>query len=131
AEWRQAVRQAPSPRDLLQSEVDRIAIPAAGGEVGAGLLREPGADGVERIEEQHAYPRRPGPAGEAAKVAEVADPPAACRPQGVELQRQSACPQALGEVACSWADDKAYRTPRALRAQPVISGRKVWRQLAF
>src|SRR5205807_9305710 len=110
--------------DLLDAQVEGVAVEAAAREVGARLLGLAGSDRMERVDEDHPGAELGGRApGEAGEVAEVAHAPAPRRAERVELRRPAPGAQAGGEVAPTRADDQPGAAA-VLAHQPVIARRQ-------
>src|SRR6266581_1901984 len=77
--------------DLLGAQVDDVSKAARRGEVGRRLVRQRRRLGSKRVEQDLRRAGLTRPAGEAAKIGEVADAPAVARAQRVKLDGPAPC----------------------------------------
>ena len=129
----QALRVAHEPTDdgviacageVLNPEVQRVSIEAAGREVRARLLGRARAHGVQRVDQEHrrAIPARPRP--ERAKIAEIADPPSVAGPHRIELRGPAPPTQRVRNRAPPRAGDHRHAAAVA-HHEPVVSAWRV------
>ena len=121
-------RSTSGARHLRHPQVERVAEPPGGRQVGAGLLAGGRGDGVQRVDQHEARPLVGGHPASRAQVAEVADAPAGA---GRVAYSCTAQPQARSSGSQHRPGETKKPTTAALRRlQPVVAEREVVGELA-
>ena len=116
-------------QNLLDPQEERVAEPAAGRIVGAGLDRRDRRGGAERVDHHHAAAEAARPAPQPRQIRQIADPPAAARARRVDLRREAPGREILGKVAAPGADDD-QRLAAAAGQELVVAVGEIVGQLA-
>ena len=115
--------------DVLDPQVQRVPIAAAGGKVGARLLGVRRGDRAHRVDEHETGPQSARPPRQPGEVTEIADPPALRRAGRVQLGSPSPVTPTGRQVTAARTDDHTRRAALAVGERVVpqrdIAGRLV------